>query len=150
MTWGFTWQPMAVLRPWIHCSLDWAQSFRVGFRQYMERNKKSLNRMYHVFIVVWLVIRLKVFIQIYLCEWMTFHLTFISQQDLEAVEACHKWFLVFSRKHCWLCFIFEFKFCKLKLWYDLHLRFRQLWQAFSDNSLFLIAKETIRLLVCNQ
>lgn len=59
----------------------WTEHKVFKYPQYMERNKKSLNRMYHVLIVVWLVIKLNDFIQIYLWNWMTFYLTFILHQD---------------------------------------------------------------------
>lgn len=57
----------------------------------MEKNKTSLNHMYHVVIVVWLVRKLNDFIQLYLCNWMTFYLTSILHQPLLVTGLFPNW-----------------------------------------------------------
>lgn len=59
----------------------WTEHKVFKYPQDMERNKMSLNRMYHVLIVVWLVIKLNELIRLYLCHWVTFYLTFLLHQD---------------------------------------------------------------------
>lgn len=46
----------------------WTEHKVFKYPKYMETNKKSLNHVYHVLIVVWPVIKLSDFIQIYLCN----------------------------------------------------------------------------------
>lgn len=93
MTWRFSWQPTAVLRLWIHFTLDWAQ-----FPQVSRVHRKKYEFTEYTCHVL-LVIKLNDFIEIYFWTWVTVNLSFIwyhvkvvdvtSSFSLESTTTCY-------------------------------------------------------------